>query len=400
MLILTQENEQTLSAFSEGDLRIISKEFADCALELDRLVSERDNSLDPKIQKLERILHKLRFGKLKEKLNRLKAEKWNLETRLKASDSDVAQSIETVSNLQEKIIETEKRLQSARTALIGVEQSLSRQQNFLSDYNKARLFQSIKRDELMKKIAAVGTYTREEVEARKENSVSELMREMRETNEALARFRFVNKRAFEQFRQFRAQREDLERRQEEMIQSENAITALIEDLDRKKTASIRSCFEKVSQGFEYFYKTLNPSGSARIVLKRERESEDIFDVSGIGVVVDDGELEGLSGGQKTVVALALIFAIQQMQPSPFYVFDEVESDLDAESAKNLGELITRLASSDTGLGNATQFIYTTHSDDMIGIGDKFFAVHSIEQGASGVREVTIDQVAEYLAADL
>ena len=96
-------------------------------------------------------------------------------------------------------------------------------------------------------------------------------------------------------------------------------------------------------------------------------------------------MQQLSGGQQTVVALALIFAIQRCDPFPFYLFDEIDSNLDAVHRTSVARLIQKQAHDADG---ATQFICTTFRPEFLQTADRFFGVvyynkvsqiHSIDQ---------------------
>ena len=83
------------------------------------------------------------------------------------------------------------------------------------------------------------------------------------------------------------------------------------------------------------------------------------------------KMEALSGGQKALVALALIFAIQRCDPAPFYLFDEIDQALDGNYRKALGQLIYRQANSEEA---PAQFITTTFRPEMVEVADRCFGI--------------------------
>ena len=78
-----------------------------------------------------------------------------------------------------------------------------------------------------------------------------------------------------------------------------------------------------------------------------------------------GESGGLSGGQESVVALSLIFAIQRCDPSPFYIFDEIDSALDPQHRAAVSKMLGQQSAE-------TQFIATTFHPEMLEVADKFY----------------------------
>jgi structural maintenance of chromosome 3 (chondroitin sulfate proteoglycan 6) len=108
-------------------------------------------------------------------------------------------------------------------------------------------------------------------------------------------------------------------------------------------------------------------------------------------------ISALSGGQKTLVALALIFAIQRADPAPFYVFDEIDSALDATHRAAVGALIKLQASAP---GGAAQFIVSTFHPEILDFGDKFFGVSSLQKNTSEIEEMKKDETVAFVHAIL
>jgi structural maintenance of chromosome 3 (chondroitin sulfate proteoglycan 6) len=165
-------------------------------------------------------------------------------------------------------------------------------------------------------------------------------------NQKLKKYSHVNKKAFEQYVNFNDSRESLLKRKEELDRGAERVEELIESLDQKKDEAINRTFRGVSKNFREVFKDLVPNGSGELVMRtgstvatesKEPESEDDddddlsdsekkpaakknLDVSlceGIGIKVRFAEnsecflMSQLSGGQKALVAMALIFAIQR-----------------------------------------------------------------------------------------
>ena len=93
-------------------------------------------------------------------------------------------------------------------------------------------------------------------------------------------------------------------------------------------------------------------------------------------------LRSMSGGEKTLTTLAFIFAVQEFQPSPFYIMDEVDAALDKENSERLGMLISEYS-------KTSQFIIISHNDSVISQGDNIFGVHMNELGESRVVSIKL-----------
>lgn len=185
------------------------------------------------------------------------------------------------------------------------------------------------------------------------------MKSLESVNKKLKKYSHVNKKAYDQYVNFSEQRDSLLKRKDELDSGANKVKELVESLDRQKDEAINRTFRGVSAHFKDVFKELVPLGEGELVMRTaidepesdeegEEEAEDLSspgkkkngydpnnpDVSlyrGVSVKVrfspvgENFLMSQLSGGQKALVALALIFAIQRCDPAPFYIFDELVS---------------------------------------------------------------------------
>jgi structural maintenance of chromosome 3 (chondroitin sulfate proteoglycan 6) len=226
-------------------------------------------------------------------------------------------------------------------------------------------------------------------------SITALMRELEKTNKKLKGYSHVNKKAFDQFVNFNEQREALLKRKEEVDKGAKKVKELIESLDRQKDEAINRTFRGVSAHFKDVFKELVPNGAGELIMKtsldeddtdevldeeeivRRRQNPSVNKYRGIGIKVrfsDVGEnylMSQLSGGQKSLVAMALIFAIQRCDPAPFYLFDELDQALDSTYRKAVAGLIQRQANSKE---NPTQFICSTFRPELVAISNRCYGI--------------------------
>ncbi|XP_047964835.1 structural maintenance of chromosomes protein 3-like, partial [Salvia hispanica] len=235
-----------------------------------------------------------------------------------------------------------------------------------------------KQEEYSKKIRELGPLSSDAFETYKRKSVKELYKMLHKCNEQLKQFSHVNKKALDQYVNFTEQREELQKRQAELDAGDEKIKELITVLDMRKDESIERTFKGVAKHFREVFSELVQGGHGFLVMMKKKDMEDAdndldddeprsVETEGrvekyIGVKVKvsftgQGETQSmkqLSGGQKTVVALALIFAIQRCDPAPFYLFDEIDAALDPQYRTAVGNMVRRLADM-----ASTQFITTT-----------------------------------------
>ncbi|XP_072393142.1 structural maintenance of chromosomes protein 3 [Diabrotica undecimpunctata] len=210
-----------------------------------------------------------------------------------------------------------------------------------------------------------------------------LFKELEKANTKLKQFSHVNKKALDQFMSFSDQKEKLQKRKEELDRGDEKIKELISMLEQRKMEAIQFTFKQISKYFTEVFKKLVPAGRAKLVLKTNDHEEgheigpddnnaDNFIGIGIKISFTDADVEmkemnQLSGGQKSLVALALIFAIQKCDPAPFYLFDEIDQALDPSYRRSVANMIHELA------GEA-QFITTTFRPELLEHANKFYGV--------------------------
>jgi structural maintenance of chromosome 3 (chondroitin sulfate proteoglycan 6) len=258
-----------------------------------------------------------------------------------------------------------------------------------------------KRETYTRKIQELGSLPPPaEIEKVSGQSISDLMRSLESINKKLKKYSHVNKKAFDQYVNFSEQREALLKRKDELDRGAEKVRELIESLDQQKDEAINRTFRGVRSHFKDVFNELVPHGAGELIMRsaiddaEEEESSDESesgkkpkavdktnpDVSlyrGIGIKVrfspvgENYIMSQLSGGQKALVALGLIFAIQRCDPAPFYLFDELDQALDSSYRSAVADLIQRQANSKD---NPTQFIVSTFRPELVRASDRWFGI--------------------------
>lgn len=202
----------------------------------------------------------------------------------------------------------------------------------------------------------------------------------------------MNKKAYEQYSNFTRQRDSLNKRRGELGTSYKSIQELIEVLDQRKDEAIERTFKQVSKEFASIFERLVPAGRGRLIIQRKSdrpnqpqpesgdESEDevgkdgVENYTGVGISVsfnskhdEQQRIQQLSGGQKSLCALALVFSIQRCDPAPFYLFDEIDANLDAQYRTAVAALLQEIS-------QGGQFICTTFRPEMLHVAEKCYGV--------------------------
>ncbi|KAI0216956.1 Structural maintenance of chromosomes protein 3 [Lamellibrachia satsuma] len=274
-----------------------------------------------------------------------------------------------------------------------------------------------KKDDCMRKIRELGSLPSDAFEKYQNLSSKQLFKKLEHCNQELKKYSHVNKKALDQFVNFSDQKEKLIKRKEELDSAYSSICDLMYHLDQRKYEAIQLTFKQVSKYFTEIFKRLVPQGHAVLVMKRgdlDGEGDDDDDrpsgsqdpskahiveqFTGVGIKVsftgnraEMRDMKQLSGGQKSLVALTLIFAIQKCDPAPFYLFDEIDQALDAQHRKAVADMIQSLC------GNA-QFITTTFRPELLEHADKFYGV-KFRNKVSHIECVTKEEAEDFVEDD-
>lgn len=239
-----------------------------------------------------------------------------------------------------------------------------------------------------------------EVEQCRQLPKAQLLQELSEATRMLQQIQHVNRKAVEQYENFSEQLLDLQGRKEQIEAGEAAIAEAIQQIDAQKEESVHQALRKVNQNFQQVFSEMVPGGVGQLHVTRQAQGETqesqegLGDISGVRIEVSfTGQAQSflsmnqLSGGQKTVVALSLVFAIQRLEPAPFYLLDEVDAALDASYRTALSNLIARTA-------KKSQVIMTTFRPESLEKADRCYRVYQRNRASR------IDAVSREVAADL
>ncbi|KAL0227262.1 hypothetical protein P9112_014586 [Eukaryota sp. TZLM1-RC] len=248
-----------------------------------------------------------------------------------------------------------------------------------------------KRDEAQKKLKDLGAVNMDMVNELNELEINSLNCELTKVNVQLKKYSHVNRKALEQFILFTSERDTMVGKREELIDGENSINDLIIHLDAQKDDCLKKTFESVKTHFSAVFSEIVPNGNARIETLEDTNNA----IIGLTVKVSftgQGDvflMEQLSGGQKAVVALSLIFAIQRTEMAPFYLFDELDAALDDNHRFAVAQMIQKMSIGSEEVPGC-QVISTTFRPELIEVGDQHYVI-SLRNKVSTIRTGTVEE---------
>ncbi len=178
----------------------------------------------------------------------------------------------------------------------------------------------------------------------------------------------VNLKAIEDYDQKKGRYDELRSETQRLEDQKKDLLRLMADLNEKKKVGLLKVYDVVNENFKRTYAELSGGGEAELVLENP---QDPFQA---GLIIKarprNGKvlrLEALSGGEKSLTALALIFAIQEDQPSPFYLLDEVDMFLDAVNADTVAHRIQRASKTAQFVQISLRKVTLNKADHIIGV---------------------------------
>jgi len=199
-------------------------------------------------------------------------------------------------------------------------------------------------------------------------SEEEIRRMIRSCENSLDQLGNVNLRAIEDYDEKKARLDALNEQVEQLNKNIDELTALTDSLKSKKKGLFMEAYTAVDENFKKIYAQLSGGGEAYMAL------EDEVDPFNGGLIINakprNGKLlrlEALSGGEKSLTALSFIFAIQEYQPSPFYVLDEVDMFLDSVNSEMVAHRVKESSSKAQFIQVSLRKVALAVADQLIGV---------------------------------
>ena len=194
----------------------------------------------------------------------------------------------------------------------------------------------------------------------------------------------VNVNAIEDYKELQERHTFLRTQHEDLVTAEKTLLQIVEDLDSGMRRQFAEKFREIQREFDKAFQDLFGGGKGTLELL---DDADILE-AGIQIISQPPgkklqNMMQLSGGEKALTAIALLFAIQNLKPSPFCLLDEIEAALDDSNVVRFAEYVHKLTKN-------TQFIIITHRRGTMNAADRLYGITMQEKGVSAL--VSVDLV--------
>ncbi len=219
-----------------------------------------------------------------------------------------------------------------------------------------------------------------------EKNHKEILAEATECRQKIRNLGSVNTNAIDEYKEVKERYDFYSAQLTDLTKAKEDILKIIEELETKMKEQFIEAFNAVNENFNEVFKELFGGGHAELLL------DDPEDILNCGIEIKAAppgkvikSLMLLSGGEQSFVAIALLFAILKVNPTPFCIFDEIEAALDEVNVTRFGQYIKRYS-------RQTQFIVITHRRGTMEIADKLYGVTMPQKGISKVLTMDVNDV--------
>lgn len=193
---------------------------------------------------------------------------------------------------------------------------------------------------------------------------------IRKIEKEISSLGLINLKAIDEFEKLKTEFDEYKARYEKILEEKKAVLGMMEKIEEKRKEVFYKSLNDVSREFNnIFVKMISGTASLQLENPQNIESGLMVKASPRGKTLLN--LDSMSGGEKSLTAMAFLFALQKLKPSPFYVLDEIDAALDKENSKIVADLVKNLS-------KEHQFIVITHNDTTIRTGDRVYGVSMID----------------------
>ncbi len=319
---------------------------------IDETIEEGEKIIASQFEKAENSDKKRELDSIKEKQIKLDADKQYTQNRIKELDQERQNLNEEVTKVNDKKYAEEMRLAKVDTELENM------QEKIYEDYSL--------------------TYETCLEYKRPDFDISFAMPEIYRIKKEIQKLGSVNVNAIDDVKVLLERYEEKTEKVNDLTKAETELTEIINDLSHEMKFRFDTAFQKINENFKVTFRELFGGGNARLELL-DAESGDPLE-AGVDIVAEPPgkklqNITLLSGGEKALTAIAILFSILKLKPMPFCLLDEIEAALDDSNVERFAQYLKRFS-------KVTQFIVITHRKPTMELADALYGVTMEEKGVS------------------
>ncbi len=335
---------------------------------------------------------------LRERREQLRAALEEGESPLAALQDELAQFLERRSGVEAELMEVRRKVEEIDHALRGEEQQRASKersaQEIREQLSQLRIdFQEtkVRTQTLLEQLAETGIALETiSAEMPEHADIDTWSTELEQLEGKISRLGPINLAAIEEFEEQSERKNYLDAQNADLTEALETLENAIRKIDRETRTRFKETFDKVNSGLQRMFPRLFGGGHAYL----ELTGEDLLD-TGVTVMARppgkrNSTIHLLSGGEKALTAVALVFAIFELNPSPFCMLDEVDAPLDDANVGRFCSMVKEMA-------ERVQFIFITHNKITMELSNQLMGVTMHEPGVSRLVAVDVDEAAKMAA---
>ena len=358
----------------------LNEEYSQLKIDKANAESEIKNIHGPESERVKKI-----FKQIDREEEDLKNEKEKLEKELKSKNKDLKEKEERAKEFYAKFKEVfnERNKHS--------EDNNKRENQILrynEERNKKEQEMNVKNMEMARIKAELSGLEEEykqyeEVPIYKDKDLKVIQKEIKDFEKMQEDIGAVNMRALEIYEKVVEEYKKLNEKKEKLIKEQEDVLVMINEVDSKKKELFMKTYDVISHNFKTIFGMLSTKGEAEIELENKKEPLE----GGLNIKVRLSgkkflDIRSLSGGEKTMTALAFIFAVQEYEPAAFYVLDEVDAALDKKNSERLAKLVKKYS-------QKAQYVIISHNDGVIQEADNLYGISMDQHGRSKITSLKV-----------
>ncbi len=338
-----------------NNLQILEKELSD-------IETITKNNTDSEEEKLLNNYYKIKeqLDIINKDIQTLKIDKEKINNELKETENTSKNSLQFINKLEKELKDEELKSSRLEIHIDNILNSLN--EDYSITYNEAKNKYIL------------------------ENDSEEIRKEVQNLKSKLKDFDTVNIGAIDEYERVNSRYEFLNKQKDDLNKAENTLLKIIDDMDNIMKEKFVTTFNEIRKEFKEVFRELFKGGNADIYMT---DPDNVLETGIELEATPPGKnlknIQSLSGGEKTFTAISLLFAILNVRPVPFCIFDEVEAALDDANVDAFGEYLDKYR-------NKTQFIIITHKKKTMEFIDTLYGITMQESGVSKKVSVKLNDI--------
>ncbi|MGB1140459.1 MAG: chromosome segregation protein SMC, partial [Halioglobus sp.] len=361
----------------------------------------RHQSLDTQVRSMRESIERTdrQVLQLQERRDTLSQSATENEAPLAGLQSELEKQLELrlaaegeLSEARQQVAEVEHQLREAEQQRAAIEQRIETARNALEQKRISSQTLQVQRETIHKQLVEDEHDVQDVLASLPEEATeAEWQVSLERVANRIARLGPINLAAIDEYEQQSERKNYLDVQHEDLSTALETLESAIRKIDRETRNRFRDTFEQVNSGLQELFPRVFGGGSAYL----EMTGDDLLD-TGIAIMArppgkKNSTIHLLSGGEKALTAIALVFSIFQLNPAPFCILDEVDAPLDDANTGRYARLVKEMS-------EKVQFIYITHNKISMEAADQLMGVTMHEPGVSRLVSVDVEEAAELAAS--